>query len=69
MGDWRDNYAYELKESDVGKRFLKFGGQHLRLSGIMGVVLPNDVGKRLYKRGDIYQVENDEQRDRRLRCT
>ena len=33
---------------------------------VMGVLLPGDVGKRVYRSGRVYQVENDSQRDARL---
>jgi hypothetical protein len=32
----------------------------------MGRLLPRDVGKRVYDCGSFFQVENDEQRDRRI---
>lgn len=59
-----ENY-YEIKESDVGKATIKAFGKSWSVSDFMGRILPKDVGKRVYQRGDILQVENDEQRGRR----
>lgn len=43
------------------------GGEFVSLLGAIGRVLPQDIGKRVYDTGDgVIQVENDEQRDRRL---
>lgn len=41
-------------------------GDRYKLEQTLGRVTPRDVGKRAYRRGDIIQVENDEQRAARL---
>lgn len=66
---------YTITEGDVGKRVLHTEIGPIALVDVMGYVLPNDVGKRLYRRltdaGDHYfwQVENNQQRDTRLGIT
>lgn len=37
-----------------------------KLHQALGELLPCDVGKRVYDFGDFYQVENDEQRSKRI---
>ncbi len=57
-------YVHTITEGDVRHPFrLPFA---LQLLNTMGRLLPTDVGKRVYKVGEVYQVENREQRDRRL---
>ena len=57
---------------DVGKATIKAFGQTWLVSSFIGKIFPGDVGKRVYRAatnaGDsfILQVENDEQRDKRL---
>ena len=48
-----------------GRWFIAFGRVWMALDFI-GRILPGDVGKRVYQVGGILQVENDEQRARRL---
>jgi len=55
------NGYYTLRPSDVGKPLLRIFGRVWLTSGWIGQVLPGDVGKRVYQRGGILQVENDEQ--------
>jgi hypothetical protein len=57
---------YELQASDIGKASIKAFGRSRLTSNFIGRVLPGDVGKRVFQRGDILQVENDQQRDARL---
>jgi hypothetical protein len=57
---------YELTKADVGKSQHRIFGRVWRVSDWIGRVLPHDVGKRVYLSGDILQVENDEQRAKRL---
>lgn len=57
---------YELRESDIDQPHIRAFGRAWRADSFIGRVLPGDVGKRVYRRGDIVQVENDEQRDKRL---
>ncbi len=57
-------YMHTITEADVRHPFrLPFASQLLETRGRL---LPQDVGKRIYKVGEIYQVENGEQRDKRL---
>jgi hypothetical protein len=61
------HYPYvELTAKDVGRRTLRAFGRTWLLAGVIGDVLPQDVGKRVYRVGDILQVENDEQLRARL---
>lgn len=57
---------HTISTEDVGQPWLKIFGQLWIVSEFMGRILPGDVGKRIYLVGRILQVENDEQRDRRL---
>lgn len=58
---------YTITEADVGQPIIHaFGRVHL-VSGFLGRVLAGDVGKRVYQRGGILQIENNEQRDARVR--
>ena len=57
---------YELKASDIGQHTIRAFGRTWLTQNFMGQVLPGDVGKRVYQFNDILQVENDEQRERRL---
>lgn len=38
------------------------GPLHFEIELCMGRLLPGDIGKRVYRVGDIIQVENDDQR-------
>ena len=57
---------YTLTKEDVGCPWLKIFSSVWLVTNFMGRVLPGDVGKRVYLRGGVLQVENDEQRDKRL---
>jgi hypothetical protein len=61
-----NDHIYTIKASDVGRATLKIHGSVVSVSSFMGQVLPMDVGKRIYYRRGVLQVENNEQRDRRL---
>ena len=39
----------------------------IMLGNVLGRVLPSDVGKRVYNVDGVVQVENDQQRDKRLK--
>jgi hypothetical protein len=65
MSDKRREY-YTLRDRDVGRNWLLAFGRTWLVSDFMGRILPTDVGKRAYQRGDVLQVENDDQRSRRL---
>lgn len=56
---------YTIQGRDVNKPVITAFGQKWLVQNFMGQILPADVGKRVFKAGDILQVENDEQRDRR----
>ena len=57
----------EITTDHVGKAtFRAFGKTWLALDFI-GNIQQQDVGKRMYLFGDFLQVENNEQRDKRLR--
>lgn len=57
---------YTITAGDVGKATIRAFGRPWAASSFIGVILPGDVGKRVYRRGTILQVENDEQRAARL---
>ena len=56
----------ELSKEHIGQPWLKAFGNIWLVSDFIGRILPQDVGKRVYLIGGILQVENDEQRTRRL---
>ena len=70
MSDAR-NY-YTITRADVGKAFLRAFGRVWPMSAVLGRVLDQDVGKRLYRVRaedgvtDILQAENEPQRAARL---
>jgi len=63
---------YQIKRADVRRPWLKCFGRVHPVSGFLGRILPGDVGKRIYcvrndaGDSDVLQVENDEQRARRM---
>lgn len=57
---------YTLTQKDVGRPFLKIFGHIWPVSDFIGRIFAKDVGKRVYLVGDILQVENEEQREKRL---
>lgn len=56
----------EVNENDIDKQTILVGGRSFLVQSFCGVLLPTDVGKRLRLSGDVLQMENDEQRARRL---
>lgn len=58
---------YTITEADVGRPLLKAFGRVWPVSGFIGQILEQDIGKRVYNFGDFLQVENNEQRDGRLK--
>ena len=58
----------EIEIADVGKKRFKAFGKSWRVEEFIGQILPQDVGKRVVLVGDIVQVENDQQRDARVRA-
>ena len=66
-------HVYTITANDVGRSALHYTEcetckrcRTIYTSSFMGAVQSIDIGKRIFKIGDIYQVENNEQRDRRL---
>ena len=66
-------FIYEIKKEDIGKHriVLKCNDcgkikEDIYITDLMGNILPCDIGKRIYKVGEIYQVENQEQLEKRL---
>lgn len=66
-------FIYEIKKEDIGKHriVLKCNDcgnlkADIGITDLMGKILDIDVGKRIFKVGDIYQVENQEQLNKRL---
>lgn len=71
-------YMTTIERRDVGKSFLlrkcecriccaqRSGGDLIHVGSAIGIVMPRDVGKRVYAVHGVIQVENDEQRDARL---
>jgi hypothetical protein len=63
---------YTITSADIGKGLIRSWGRTWHVSGFLGRVLLQDVGKRVYRvkneYGDSYilQVENNEQRDVRI---
>jgi hypothetical protein len=56
-----------IERRHVGKNRLEFGRRSVSVHSAIGQVQPIDVGKRVYMSGwFVIQVENNEQRDRRL---
>ena len=53
---------YELQQADVGKPFIHAFGRLWTVTDFLGRVFPSDVGKRVYLRSGILQVENAVQR-------
>lgn len=57
----------EITKADVGRYMITAFGRTWHVSSFIGRILPGDVGKRIYQVDDILQVENDEQRDERVK--
>lgn len=67
-------YVYTISKEDIGKRNIKLGKcnccnhslGNIPIYDFMGYIQSQDVGKRIYKNGNIYQVENQQQLKERL---
>lgn len=57
---------FTITSDDVGRTAFKQFGKVWPIADSLGLVLPHDIGKRVYLIGDILQIENDEQRNQRL---
>lgn len=58
---------YTITSRDIGKPTIRAFGRTWSVSDFIGRILSIDVGKRVYERGGILQVENQEQLEARLR--
>lgn len=67
--------VHTITKDDIGKKWIitdkyyTFGSTKKTCIGItdlMGNILPIDIGKRIYLVGEIFQVENQKQLDKRL---
>lgn len=56
----------ELTGEDVGKPYILAFGRVWSVTSILGRIVPEDVGRRLYLVDGIIQAENDTQRNERL---
>ncbi len=56
-----------ITTAHVGKPWIKAFGRVWPVVDFIGRIIKQDIGKRIYLVGDILQVENDQQRDARLR--
>ena len=64
---------YFIEKEDVGKFYKKIkcgccgAIETISFSSCLGQVLPCDVGKMMLKNGDIWQVENQSQFEKRIK--
>jgi len=66
-----NKYVYTVQSEDVGRRSLKITmcpecGNSRIINYPGGVVLVHDIGKYIYEENDVFQVENQEQFERRI---
>lgn len=67
-------YAATITTEDIGRKWIDRSNcpccdsrRQISVRGLMGEILPHDVGKRIYEvNGYVYQVENQEQLEKRL---
>jgi hypothetical protein len=59
------NY-YEIQPGDVGQSVIRSFGYAWSVTGFIGRILPMDVGKRVYMRNRVLQVESNEQFQTRI---
>jgi hypothetical protein len=62
----RPIFLFTIAAEHVHKSTVQVGRNIHHLGSAIGRVQPGDVGKRVYRVGDILQVENDDQRAARL---
>lgn len=72
LGMWDEGNYREIREADVGKALFYAFGRQWPVSSFIGRIFPEDVGKRVYhvkvdEHEYILQVENDQQRAKRLK--
>jgi hypothetical protein len=61
--------SYTISRFDIGRPTIRAFGKVWLTQNFIGRILPRDVGKKVCLRGDILQVENDEQFNRRSAAT
>lgn len=61
--------TYTISRFDIGRPTIRAFGKVWLTQNFIGRILPRDVGKKVYLRDDILQVENDEQFNRRRAAT
>lgn len=59
-------YLFTITAEHVRDPHGTLGHEYFAVAECMGRLLMRDVGKRVFRRGGVIQVENDEQRDKRL---
>ncbi len=59
----------EITQADVGRSLFSAFGRHWQVADFIGRIMKHDVGKRVFLRGGVLQVENDAQRAARLAGT
>jgi hypothetical protein len=57
----------EITEADIDKPLFTAFGRHWPVANFMGHINRNDIGKRVFLRDDVLQVESDGQRTERLK--
>ena len=55
-----------LRADHIDKPELQAFGRRWNVVDFLGRIMAQDIGKRVYLVGDILQLENEEQRDKRL---
>jgi len=70
----RSKFVHEIEAKDIGKGFVHCDERPtdrkpkvINMRDLMGRAQRRDIGKRIYRVGSIYQVENDEQLAKRKR--
>jgi hypothetical protein len=61
-----NRYVFTITTEMVNNPGGLSASQWHKLTQCMGKLQPIDIGKRVYDCGDFYQVENNEQRDKRV---
>lgn len=59
-------YLFTITADHVRDPRATLGQEYYAVAACMGRLLKRDIGKRVFRRGDVVQVENDEQRDARV---
>jgi hypothetical protein len=56
-----------IDDRDIGKSTIEVMEKTIMIKDLMGKILPGDVGKMVFLRNGLPYVENDSQRDERIR--